>query len=339
MVMRDVHGLAGVDLNLLVALDALLTERHVTRAANRLGLTQPAASHALARLRTLLGDTLLVRGAAGRLEPTPRAEALAPVVRRALAELAQAVRGPDAFDPAAAQRRFVIGSADYAQLVLLPGLAARLSRIAPGVDLTITHIPPGAPAAMAAAELDLALGPPRPEWATALRGSHLFDEQYVCLVRGGHPAAPRRLTLARYCQLDHLLIAPRGTPGSMVDDALAALGHRRRVAVSVPHFLVAPHVVAATDLIVTCPARMALHFAGPLGLVTLAPPVPLRGFPVHQHWHERTHHDPAHRWLREQIAAVAAALPPHGHSARKAPPGSSATRGATSSSMVARRGT
>ncbi|WNG36956.1 LysR family transcriptional regulator [Archangium violaceum] len=305
--MHDAHcKLAEVDLNLLVTLDALLTERHVTRAARRLGLTQPAASHALARLREMFGDPLLVRGPGGVLHPTPRAEALAPAVHRALAELVTAVREPAAFDPATARRTFWLAANDYVELILLPRLVAHLSRIAPGIDLRVTTvIPESMLAAMAGGKLDMVLSPPRPEYVASCYQRALFDERFTCVVRDGHPAAARRLTLARFCELDHLQIAPRGTPGGFVDDALAALGRTRRVAVTVPHFLVAPHVVASTELILTLPSRMAEPFVQPLGLVVLPPPLEIAGFSMHMFWHERTHYDPGHRWFREQIALMA----------------------------------
>lgn len=308
-VMHDAHGgLTGVDLNLLVALDALLTERHVTRAAGRLGLTQPAASHALARLRDLFGDPLLVRGPGGVLQPTPRAEALAPAVHRALTDLAAAVRGPAAFDPATARRTFRLGAHDYTELVLLPKLTAHLGRLAPGIDLRVTTVPQGVPAAMAHGIVDVVVTPSRAEWATGCYQRELFDERPTCVVRGGHPAAARRLTLARFCDLDHLVIAPRGTPGGVVDDALTALGRTRRVALTVPHFLVAPYVVAATALILTLPSRLADLFVQQLNLVILPPPLEIARVSVHMIWHERTHHDPGHRWFRDQLAMVAQSL-------------------------------
>lgn len=304
--MQDAHcGLAGVDLNLLVTLDALLTERHVTRAARRLGLTQPATSHALARLRKMFNDPLLVRGPGGVLQPTPRAEALVPTIHRAITELAAAVRAPATFDPASARRTFWLGASDFVEMVLLPTLAARLGQLAPGIDLRVLVEPDNAPAALARGSLDVVLSPPLPEYASGCYQRALFDERFTCVVRRGHPAAARRLTLARFCELDHLLIAPRGMPGSFVDNALAALNRKRRVALTVPHFMVAPHVVAHTDLILTLPSRLAELFAQSLGLVILPPPLEIPGFSMHMVWHERTHYDPGHRWLREQFAAVA----------------------------------
>lgn len=305
-IMRSVHGdLRGLDLNLLPVLDALLGERHVTRAAHRLGLSQPATSHALARLRALLGDPLLVRGPGG-LVATPRALALAPQVREALEASARVLAGPVAFVPAEARRTFHIAASDYAELVLLPALIARLRRVAPGVELWSHPVPADAADALADGRVDLCVVPERGAgWPAGVYQRALFAETFTCVVRADHPAAGRRLTLNRFCELDHLLVAPRGTPGSYVDDALAAVGRRRRVAVAVPHFLVVPHIVAATDLVATLATRVARQLAAPLALAVLPPPVEVAGFTMALLWHERAQRDPAHRWLREQVQAVA----------------------------------
>ena len=303
--MRDVHdGLRRVDLNLLPVLDALIGERHVTRAARKVGLSQPATSHALARLRELLGDALLVRGPGG-LVPTPRALALAPRVREALELMARALADEPAFAPASARRAFHVAASDYAELVVLPGLVAALRAQAPGVELWSHPVPADPAAALADGTVDVCLVPRRGAWPAGVYERRLFDESFTCVVRYGHPAARRRLTLPRFCELDHLLVAPRGTTGSYVDDALAAVGRTRRVAVAVPHFLVAPHVVAATDLIATLATRVARAFEPTLGLVALSPPVELTGFTIAMVWHERGQRDPAQRWLREQVAVAA----------------------------------
>ncbi len=305
--MHEAHdALAGVDLNLVLALDALLAERHVTRAAARLGITQSAASHALGRLRELLGDPLLVRGARGVMMPTPRAEQLAPQIHGVLVTLAGALRG-DAFDPATARRTFRIGTSDYVELVLLPRLTERIGRIAPGIDLWVHSYSEHGDDELAAGTLDVVIGPPR--GAARSAGSYekvLFDESFTCILRAGHPLAASKLTLARYCTVQHLLIAPRGTPGSFVDDALAALGKTRRVAVAVPHFLVVPYIIAGSDLVATLANRVAALFSETLGLVVVAPPVQIPKFQIALAWHERNHHDASHRWLREQLLAVAA---------------------------------
>ncbi|WP_437738166.1 LysR family transcriptional regulator [Sorangium sp. So ce1335] len=305
---HDARELAALDLNLLVVLDTLLAERHVTRAAARLGMTQPACSHALGRLRRALGDPLLVRGARGAMLPTPRAEALAPGLRAALRGLASAVRGEPRFEPATARRTFRLAAGDYAELVLLPPLLSLLAGEAPGVHVWMMPLAltrEEVVAQLASGAVDVVIGPPRRGWPEGLYVRPLFEERFRCVVRRDHPAARRRLTLDRYCALSHLLVAPRGTPGSLVDDALTALGRSRRIAAAVPHFLVAPHVVAATDLMATLGARLVDATAAPLGLTVLPPPLELAGFSLAMIWHERTHHDPAHRWLRDQVASTA----------------------------------
>jgi DNA-binding transcriptional LysR family regulator len=310
VIMHAAHAeLAHVDLNLVLALDALLAERHVTRAASRLGITQSAASHALARLRDLLDDPILVRGPRGTMIPTPRASALAPAVHRILVDLAAVLRGDAAFDPATARRTFHLGTSDYVELVLMPRLVERLGRTAPGIDLFLHTLADHGDESLAAGALDVVVGPPR--GAARPAGSYekvLFDESFTCIVRAKHPLADAKLTLPRYCAASHVLVAPRGTPGSLVDDALAAVGRTRRIAVAVPHFLVVPHLVANSDLVATLATRVASTFADALGLVQLAPPLALPKFQIAVAWHERNHDDPPHRWLREQLIAVAAEL-------------------------------
>lgn len=307
--MHEAHdALRGIDLNLVLALDALLAERHVTRAAQRLGLTQSAASHALARLRELIGDPLLVRGPRGAMVPTPRAEVLAPHIHRVLADLVAALHG-EVFDPATAKRTFRIGASDYVELVLLPRLIERVSRLAPGCEIWIHSHQDHGDEELAAGVLDLVTGPPQGRARAA--GSYekvLFDESFTCIMRAGHPHAGARMTLARYCASAHLLVAPRSQPGSFVDDVLAEAGRTRRIALAVPHFLVVPHIIAGSDLVATLASRVAALFVEPLGLTTAPPPLAIPKFSIALAWHERNHHDPAHRWLREQILAVAAEI-------------------------------
>src|SRR6185295_6647450 len=193
--MHALHdGLAGIDLNLVVALDALLAERHVTRAAARLGLTQSAASHALARLRGLLGDPLLVRGPAGTMSPTPLASRLAPQLRKVLDELSHVLRG-ETFDPATAQRTFHIGASDYVELVMLPRLTARLARLAPGIDVWLHTYNDCGDTELASGALDLVLGPQRrTARPSAAYERVLFAESFTCVMRANHPLARARLT-------------------------------------------------------------------------------------------------------------------------------------------------
>ncbi len=303
--MSTVH-LGSVDLNLLVALDALLEERNVTRAAARTGITQSAMSHSLARLRVVFGDELLVRGT-GAMVPTMRAEALALPLRRALDEVRRALAGPAAFDPRTATAKVVVGTSDYGEIVLLPTVLARLQREAPGIGLHVVNYE-GTGASLAQGTFDFGVAPLRPEdERPGVIARRLFGERFVCVVRKGHPLAKRKLTLARFAAASHALISPRGKEGGFVDDALARLGLRRRVAVMVPHFLVAPHIVATTDLVLTLAARVATLLAKPLGLALLAPPpeLKLEGFAMSAIWHERTHGDPAQQWARDLFVEVA----------------------------------
>ena len=305
--MNEVH-LGAFDLNLLVALDALLAERSVTRAAGRIGITQSAASHALSRLRKLTGDELLVRGRDGMV-PTIRAEAMRAPLRRALEQITGTLSSPGAFDPKTARMRVFIGASDYAELVLLPGIMARLVREAPGVELRV--LTPGQDPAseLAAGKLDFVLMPlPSGDESQGIRGRQLFRDRFVCIARRGHPLAKTKtLSLSSFAGAAHALISPWGTDGGYVDDALARLGLHRKVAIAVPHFLVAPHLVASSDLLLTVAERIAKVVVGQLGLVVLAPPkeLGLTGFTLSILWHERTHDDPARRWLRGVIIAEA----------------------------------
>ena len=299
--MREAQ-LAAVDLNLLVALDALLAEGSVTRAAARIGRTQSAMSHALARLRELFDDPLLVRTQQG-MQPTPRAQELIEPIRRALADIERALSSRPSFDPARAQRSFILAMSDYQEIVILPQLLARLTEEAPGIDLVIQHRPAAIERALEAGEVDLALAPGH-EPLPGIYRQPLFKDRFVCVVREGHPTVKRKLTLDDYLALSHLLISPRGGSGSIVDSALAEQGLRRRIAVQVPHFLVAPHLVARSNLCLTLAERLAKIFAERERLRVLPPPLVIPGFTMFQIWHERHHHDAGHAWLRGVLAEL-----------------------------------
>jgi len=291
--------LAGIDLNLLTSLDALLEERNVTRAARRLGVSQPAVSHALRRLRDLLGDELLVRTKTG-MAATPRALELRPAVRVALEAAETVLRAAPAFDPATADRTFTVLMADQAAFLLLPPLLERLGREAPGICIESRP----ASADGVAADLDLAIGVFR-DAPAGVRDEPLWREDFACVLRKGSAAARGAFDRKRYLALPHLLVAPRGVPGSPLDDMLARAGERRRIALTVPHFLVAPHVVATTDLVWTAPASLARAFTGLLPLVLRDPPLRLDGFTIAMRWHARLDRDPGLAWLRGVLREIA----------------------------------
>jgi DNA-binding transcriptional LysR family regulator len=297
--------LGGVDLNLLVVLRALLAERHVTRAARSVGLSQSAASHALARLRDLYRDPLLVR--AGRtLEPTPRALALLPAIDRALAEIQATIVGPAPFDPRTEHRTFTFGMADYGQAMLCGPMLARLAREAPGIDVAVSS-GEGVDDLVDEGVLDLGVTV-RPPRSGGPSSTELFSDDFVCIVRKGHPEATERITLKRYLALRHVVVAPSGSPGSVVDTELARRGLRRRVAARVPSFLVAPIVVSGSDFINTGPARLARLLAERHPIALVRPPLRLPSFTLYLVWPRRFDQDPAHRWFRELVIGTAKAI-------------------------------
>jgi DNA-binding transcriptional LysR family regulator len=304
--------LQSIDANLLVALHALLREQNVTRAARRVGREQSSMSHALARLRDHFGDPLLVR--AGRdLVLTERARALVQPVEAAVREVERVFAPADPFDPRTATRVFHLGATDNLELYVLPALVAVLAEEAPLLDLRSYHLPSDWPQALARGDLDLKLGREYPLPAE-LHAEPLCEERFVGVVREGHPLARARPTLAAYAGAAHLAIAPAAVPGAAVrgsvDAALARRGLSRRVALTVSHFLVAPHLVARSDLVLTAPERLVAAFLGPLRLKTFSLPLRLRPYRLTQVWAERAHHDPAHRFLREAVRRALELAPP-----------------------------
>ncbi|HKJ00248.1 MAG TPA: LysR substrate-binding domain-containing protein [bacterium] len=293
------------DLNLLLALDALLQEAHVTRAAARIGLSQPAMSNALARLRDLLDDPLLVRTARGMV-PTPRAERLKGPIREALKAVERAVADPEAFTPPTCGATFNLMTSDAIGMLMLPQLGARLRREAPGMTLRIHALNDDEPwPSLESGRIDLLAGV-YDETPAGVHSQPLYEEQFVCLMRSDHPQARHQLTLEQYVDLPHILIATTrsGQGASLVDRMLEQRGLTRRIALSLPHFLVAPYIVAQSDHVITFPSRLADYFASFLPLRVVEPPLSLPGYSIALFWHERLHREPASIWLREQIARV-----------------------------------
>ncbi|HJL24582.1 MAG TPA: LysR family transcriptional regulator [Polyangiaceae bacterium LLY-WYZ-15_(1-7)] len=314
---EEVERLAArLDLNLLAALDLLLQERSVTRAARRLGVTQSAMSHKLRRLREQLGDPLLVPQ--GRqLVPTARAEALEAPLRVALRDLVAAVRHGARFDPATTERTFVLACSDLMELALLPHAMEQLAELAPGVRLVVRRRTPRLADELAAGDVDLYVGPGGRtvpgldlEARAGLVQRTLGEEGFRVLAAADHPGVGQRLTRKRFVQLPHLLVSPGGGDRGVVDLALAKLELTRRVALRIPHFVAAPFIVARTELLFTCPERFARAAAELAPLRSWKPPVPLPATRIIAVWHERFRADPAHRWLRERFAGwVAEGVP------------------------------
>ncbi|MGP6430855.1 LysR family transcriptional regulator [Pseudomonas paraglycinae] len=296
--MHRMNDLRRIDLNLLVILDALLSEQHVTRAAERLHLSQPAVSHALARLRDLLGDPLLVRAGSG-LVPTARALELAAPLAETLAQV-QSLLAPNTFDPASARRTFRLAMSDYGAAIILPGLIRTLRTEAPGIDLQISHASrEGMVEGLLNGDIDLAAGV-LPELPGELRSMPLFEERYVCLLDRQSLPAGGVLDLPTYLSRPHVLLEMRGSGTPEIERTLTALRERRRVAISLPHWSVAPRFISGTDLILTVASR-ALNEVDDQSLIVLPPPFEIAPFTFVSAWHKRRGGDQALNWLNRRI--------------------------------------
>ena len=302
-----------LDLNLLRVLDAVMSEGSLTRAAAALAMTQPAVSHALKRLHDAVGEELFVRSAHG-MKPTPMAEALWPQVREALGALRQAL-APEDFNPQRDAVQLRIAMADATAAVLAPGLVARIEQSAAQVNLRVLPLTTRDPRRLLdSGEADLAVGffPETVAEVVArgqdslLRHARLYETRYVCVMRAGHPLAAAPLTLDSYCQAHHLLVSFSGRAFGYVDLALQGLGRQRRVVLTVNQFFTAGRVVAQSDLLTVLPEGFvpATGYGPQLRISEL--PFAMGPVTVEMLWHLRHDSTPAHRWLREQVQAVAA---------------------------------
>lgn len=291
------------DLNLLPVFVALMEERNVTRAAERLGITQPALSNALARLRTMLRDPLFVRERYG-VQPTEMALVIAPTIAAALLKIDDVILGQQEFDPGRAERLVTIAPNSYVEFVLAPAIAARIRREAPGIkirlvpfgsDLSETGVVSGTTAMVLGRIADA---------PDNLVVQHLMDDGLACVVRADHPEISGRMSKAKYESLRHVNVLPPGRLRFGLFQTLEREGLHREVAVSVTHFLAIPDMIAATDYCATLPKLICRRLAGDPRLKIVTAPVDLGTFPVEMAWHVRYRHDPAHRWLRSLIGEV-----------------------------------
>ncbi len=291
------------DLNLLPIFLALMEERSVTRAAERLGMTQPALSNALSRLRAMLQDPLFVRERYG-IQPTPIALELAPGIAEALAKLDDAVLGQQDFDPAKAERLLTIAPNGYVEFVLVPMIIARLEEVAPGITLRLTPYgndlaETGVTSGTTAMVLGRIVDPP-----DNLVVQHLMDEGLACVVRAGHPEIGDSISREQYERLRHVNVVPPGRLRAGLFQALAEQSLKRTVAISVTNFFAVAEMVAVTDHIATLPNLICRRLALDPRFKILAAPANLGIFPVEMAWHVRYRHDPAHRWLRALVIDV-----------------------------------
>jgi DNA-binding transcriptional LysR family regulator len=291
-----------IDLNLLRVFDAVLHEKGVTPAAARLGLTQPAVSNALARLRKVFGDALFVRTPRG-VDATPFARELAEPVRQALALLESALAHGPGFDPATSTRAFRFYMSDLGQIEFLPPLVERVQGSAPKVRLEAVALDvEDISGALAAGALDLAIGF-LPALGPPVRRQALFRDPYVCLMRADHPAIGKTLTRKKFLEASHALVSYRGGH-RVIEEALERAGLARRIALRVPHFTVVPMVLERSDLILILPLRVARVYEKRGNFKSLPPPVPIPPADVAVHWHERFEADPGNRWLRDLVVEL-----------------------------------
>jgi DNA-binding transcriptional LysR family regulator len=300
-----IMNLRSVDLNLLVALDALLAERHVTKAADRVGLSQPAMSNTLSRLRAMFSDELLVRTSTG-MQPTPRAAELVQPLQNLLRQVERLLESEPSFDPATSRRTFVARMSDILACLILPLLVARRPT-GTRVGFNILHLPPALTVdALERDEIDVAVSMGL-DHTNSVRSQTLMHDRMVCLMRKGHPAASGNLTVDAFVEQEHMKVSISPTDVRFVDDMLAQLGHSRKIALNVPHWLVVPHALKKTDLFAVMPGHLATALMDDdLRMAEL--PFPSAPFEWKMYWHLRHDQSKANRWLRDQISAVCSGL-------------------------------
>jgi len=292
--------LREIDLNLLVIFNQLLVEKRVSAVAETLGLSQPAVSNALNRLRRLLGDELFLRTSRG-MEPTPFATQLAEPVAYALGTLHGALNQQIAFAPESSSRHFTLAMTDIGEIYFLPRLADALARQAPGITLgTVRTDAIQLREEMEAGHIDLAVGL-LPRLQAGFFQRRLFRHRYVCMYRQGHPLEGQLNTVEAFSAAEHVVVLSAGTGHSQVDALLERSGVRRQVRLKVPHFVAVGHILQGSDLVATVPERFAERCAGPFGLRYCPHPVALPEIAINLFWHAKFHRDPGNRWLRRLI--------------------------------------
>lgn len=292
--------LEDIDLNLLVIFNRLLVERSVSKVADKLGLSQPAVSNALARLRKLTGDSLFLRTSQG-MEPTPFAQQMAAPIVQALGMIHSAVNQRASFDAATVKRAFTVGMTDIGEIYFLPKLMEALARDAPGVAMsTVRNAAVNLRDEMEAGHIDLAIGL-LPQLKAGFYQRLLFRQRYVCMFRKGHGLDKRRLSLTEFSSAHHVVVVSEGTGHGKVDELLARAGVARKVVLTVPHFVAVGHILQHSDMVATVPERLAQALVGPFGLAYVKHPAPLPEIAINLFWHAKYQKDPANEWLRNMV--------------------------------------
>jgi DNA-binding transcriptional LysR family regulator len=293
----------ALDLNLLKAFDALMNERAVTRAAGRIGLSQPAMSHALARLRGVFADDLFVRTATG-MEPTARAREIAPLVTAAIEHIEAALNLAAGFDPAKSAAIFTAGMAEYAEVALVGRLAASFAGEAPRATLRLTPLTgPEAAEQLDRGAIDAAVAHTR-NLPPHIESQVLLRDPFVVVMRKGHPAAAQPLSLETYAAQDHVLVSPRGATSGALDRILVDFGLKRRLALLVATYLAVPAALAGSNLVATVPQRTACRIAAIADIEIMPLPIDF-STTVSLAWHRRSASNPAQSWFRSLLIAAA----------------------------------
>lgn len=296
-------NIEDIDLNLLPVFEAVLAERSISRAADRLNLSQPAVSNAVARLRKATGDRLFVR-LGNTMVPTPYAEELAGPLHQGLAGIRAALGTRQGFDPATSERRFSIYLTDLGEAFFLPRLLGRLNRIAPHIHLSTLPMPTGAAEeALQSGEVDLAIGN-LPSLGAGFYVQRLFRDRYVCLVRRGHPSIGERISARQFAAASHAIVTPGGWGHGIIERTLIERGLEHRVALRLQNFLVLASIVATSDLVAIVPHSVGSQLSRDLDVRLLPLPIPIPAFDIRQCWQERFHEDKGNRWLRQQFVEL-----------------------------------
>jgi DNA-binding transcriptional LysR family regulator len=289
-----------IDLNLLVVFNQLLLERRVSRTAEALGVSQPAVSNSLAKLRKLFGDELFLRTPQG-MQPTPFADQLAESVSYAMGMIHSGINQRTSFDPLKAQQAFTIGMTDIGEIYFLPALVERLAREAPGVTLsTVRNTTVNLRDELEAGKVDLAVGL-LPQLKSGFFQRRLFLQSYVCLMRHGHRLAKKRISVAEFMAAEHLVVISAGTGHGKVDELLQRSGVDRRVRLTVPHYVSVGHILRGSDMVATVPERLADRLIEPFDLVKVPHPAKLPVVAINVFWHAKYHRSPSNTWLRSVV--------------------------------------
>jgi DNA-binding transcriptional LysR family regulator len=295
-------NLRKFDLNLLVIFQTIIAEKSVVAAAEQIGLSPSAVSHALARLRVMFNDELFRRTSRG-LEPTERALALASEIEIGLAHIGHAIEGQHVFDPASAKRLFTMQIADYVSGILLAPLAKRLQTDAPGISVEVLPFSMGTETERLTADVQIRFTPGQKAPA-ALRVERLITDKFMVVMRPGHPAAGAKLTPESYASLSHVRLSPSAIGTMMVDEALSRRGLKRRIVMSVPSWFDLPQIVENSDLVAIVPSRLSLTNKRLAGLHAAELPLSEVKFAIDLSWDARRDHDPGQRWFRELLKTI-----------------------------------